>query len=84
MSFTDSCPCCGRRDGLTSGGCVYCSARTYCACGQLVSCGCGRAFSVHACPSIVFVGLFEPCPSIVFVGLFEPIPTLPLAEDPPP
>lgn len=71
MSF-DACSCCGRRDGLTSGGCLHCSARTYCACGQLVGCGCGRSFFVHACPSVTFVGLFEPIPALTLTEVHEP------------
>ena len=69
MSFFDACSCCGRPDGLTSGGCLYCLAvRTYCICGQLLACGCGRTLTTHACPCVVSVGTFEA------------IPTLPLAE----
>ena len=68
MSF-DACPCCHRRDGLTSGGCLYCSARTYCAaCGRLLVCGCGHEVEVHACPNTVLAGTVEP------------VPMLPLAE----
>ncbi len=74
MIFCDGgCSCCGRRDGITSGGCLHCSAsRTYCACGQLLSCGCGRAFSPHACPSLQFVGLFEPIPTLPVTGGHDP------------
>lgn len=62
MSF-DSCACCGRRDGLTSGGCLYCGMRTYCAsCGQLLACGCGHASGAHACPAVTFHGIVEAVP----------------------
>lgn len=68
MSFFDACPCCYRRDGLTSGGCLYCSARTYCMCGQLLMCGCGREADPHACPNVMSIGTVEA------------VPMLPLAE----
>lgn len=41
-----------------------------------MGCGCGRSFSTHACPSVVFVGLFEPIPTLPFVdGLVEVLPS---------
>ena len=76
MSF-DACPCCHRRDGLTSGGCLYCSTRTYCAaCGKLVACGCGHEVDAHACPSVIAVGTYEVIPlvSVIAVGTYEAIP----------
>jgi hypothetical protein len=70
----DGCPCCYRRDGFTSGGCTYCSARTYCACGAIVSCSCGYAIEAHSCPCVIVTG------TVTAVGTVEPILPLPAAE----
>jgi hypothetical protein len=34
---------------------------------------------MHACPSVVFVGLFEPIPTLPLAEV-TPIPTVPLLE----
>jgi len=50
-----SCFCCGRYDGLTSGGCLHCSVRTLCSCGSIVGCGCGKSFPPHDCANLFVV-----------------------------
>lgn len=44
----DRCGCCG--DDLGTSGCLRCTAsRTFCSCGALIACGCGRQLA-HDCP----------------------------------
>jgi len=63
--FGGNCPCCGRFGGLTSGGCLYCGTRTGCgACGQILTCGCGRRLGEHACPNVVPADGVEVVPQI--------------------
>ena len=69
MSFGGVCPCCYRHDGLTSGGCTYCTMRTHCAaCGRLLSCGCGHKIEVHACPNVTVVGTTMLVPTLPLAG----------------
>jgi hypothetical protein len=56
MMSDGSCECCGERNSMTSGGCLGCnSSRTYCHCGKLMNCGCGRSFA-HFCRSTLTDG----------------------------
>ena len=77
----DRCACCGRSDGLNTGGCYHCAVRTTCACGCVLACGCGRAVTAHACPCVVpastGVGTVVPASTVEVVGTVEPVPTLP-------
>lgn len=74
-----SCPCCGQRDGLNTGGCLYCTARTYCAaCWHLLSCSCGHKIGEHTCPNVTVVGTTEIIPTEIIPTEF--IPTLPTTE----
>jgi hypothetical protein len=75
------CYCCGRRDGLTSGGCLHCGSRVCCAaCGQCVACMCGRRFDAHVCPNVRLVGIVEivsqwiVCSTLVPTGTVEIVP----------
>jgi len=46
------CPCCG--DLMHATTCARCASRTICACGVVLSCGCGfRATAEHACRNVV-------------------------------
>ena len=67
MSMSDgTCRCCFRRDGITSGGCVYCSSQTLCGlCSRLLSCGCGRQLEAHVCPNILIVRTVVATPVVV-------------------
>ena len=77
-----SCPCCGRRDGLSSGGCLHCVARVFCACGQLLACGCGQAIAEHHCPNVVLTSTLTPTSfitpnsTLISTGIITPVPTL--------
>jgi hypothetical protein len=49
-----SCGCCGGRD-LSSSGCTRCMrVRTFCGCGALIRCGCGREFD-HSCSMVKLI-----------------------------
>lgn len=47
-----ACSCCGSRD-LTTAGCIRCtSVRTFCSCGVLLMCGCGKTNEHRRCPNV--------------------------------
>lgn len=49
-----TCTCCGSKD-VATGGCIHCvSSRTFCSCGALLRCGCGRTWPQHRCPSLLY------------------------------
>lgn len=52
LPFGERCACCD--DRTNTGGCARCqSSRTYCGCGALLVCGCGKTVDNHACPRII-------------------------------
>jgi hypothetical protein len=64
--WTDRCDCCD--DTLLTGGCLRCqAARTFCCCGALLSCGCGRKYMHERCPLIVTV------PTVGSDGIVRPV-----------
>jgi len=55
ISTSATCPCCGEYN-TTSGGCLKCTwQRTFCMCGALLACGCGRTFEHVRCPNVILV-----------------------------
>jgi hypothetical protein len=69
------CNCCGRRDGITSGGCLHCGSRTTCAaCGRVLSCNCGREVEMHACPNVQVVSAVLVTPTIIVEPLMVVTP----------
>jgi hypothetical protein len=47
------CMCCHERLA-SSAGCLRCtSSRTYCGCGALLVCGCGKRTENHECPRVL-------------------------------